>query len=67
MGGVEKMKYVVVTSGVVSGLGNGVAASSIGAVLKACGLRVTFIEIGKFFHVFLIRQITHTAPCLHES
>jgi CTP synthase len=54
MGGVEKMKYVVVTSGVVSGLGNGVAASSIGAVLKACGLRVTFIKTGKFFHVFLI-------------
>ena len=67
MGGVEKMKYVVVTSGVVSGLGNGVAASSIGAVLKACGLRVAFIEIGKFFHVFLILQITDTAPCLPES
>ncbi|WVZ72801.1 hypothetical protein U9M48_021206 [Paspalum notatum var. saurae] len=45
----EKMKYVVVTSGVVSGLGNGVAASSIGVVLKASGLRVTFIKIGKLF------------------
>ncbi|XP_066308180.1 uncharacterized protein [Miscanthus floridulus] len=44
------MKYVVVTSGVVSGLGNGVAASSIGAVLKACGLRVTFIEIDPYLN-----------------
>lgn len=44
------MKYVVVTSGVVSGLGNGVAASSIGVVLKACGLRVTFIKIDPYLN-----------------
>jgi hypothetical protein len=43
------MKYVVVTGGVVSGLGKGVTASSIGVVLKACGLRVTSIKIGKWF------------------
>ncbi|RWV86508.1 hypothetical protein BHE74_00052825 [Ensete ventricosum] len=41
------MKYVVVTGGVVSGLGKGVTASSIGVVLKACDLRVTSIKIGK--------------------
>lgn len=41
-----KMKYVLVTGGVVSGLGKGVTASSIGVVLKACGLRVTSIKIG---------------------
>ncbi|KAJ1282008.1 hypothetical protein BS78_03G017100 [Paspalum vaginatum] len=46
----EKMKYVVVTSGVVSGLGNGVAASSIGVVLKACGLRVTFIKMDPYLN-----------------
>ncbi|RCV25261.1 hypothetical protein SETIT_5G152300v2 [Setaria italica] len=50
MGRVGKMKYVVMTSGVVSGLGNGVAASSIGVVLKACGLRVTFIMIDPFLN-----------------
>ncbi|CAL4978604.1 unnamed protein product [Urochloa decumbens] len=44
------MKYVVVTSGVVSELGNGVAASSIGVVLKACGLRVTFIKIDPYLN-----------------
>jgi hypothetical protein len=42
------MKYVLVTGGVVSGLGKGVTASSIGVLLKACGLRVTFIKIGNF-------------------
>lgn len=40
------MKYVLVTGGVVSGLGKGVTASSIGVLLKACGLRVTSIKIG---------------------
>ena len=43
------MKYVLVTGGVVSGLGKGVTASSIGVLLKACGLRVTSIKIGNFF------------------
>lgn len=42
------MKYVLVTGGVVSGLGKGVTASSIGVILKACGHRVTSIKIGKF-------------------
>ena len=41
------MKYVLVTGGVVSGLGKGVTASSIGVILKACGHRVTSIKIGK--------------------
>lgn len=41
-----KMKYVLVTGGVVSGLGKGVTASSIGVLLKACGHRVTSIKIG---------------------
>ena len=37
---------MLVTGGVVSGLGKGVTASSIGVVLKACGLRITSIKIG---------------------
>jgi len=41
------MKYVLVTGGVVSGLGKGVTASSIGVLLKSCGFRVTSIKIGK--------------------
>jgi len=40
------MRYVLVTGGVVSGLGKGVTASSVGVLLKACGHRVTSIKIG---------------------
>nr|XP_043609222.1 CTP synthase [Erigeron canadensis] len=46
----NKMKYVLVTGGVVSGLGKGVTASSIGVVLKACGLRVTSIKIDPYLN-----------------
>ncbi|KAJ8491188.1 hypothetical protein OPV22_012909 [Ensete ventricosum] len=44
------MKYVLVTGGVVSGLGKGVTASSIGVILKACGLRVTTIKIDPYLN-----------------
>ncbi|XP_044496786.1 CTP synthase-like isoform X2 [Mangifera indica] len=44
------MKYVLVTGGVVSGLGKGVTASSIGVLLKACGLRVTSIKIDPYIN-----------------
>lgn len=60
------MRYVLVTGGVVSGLGKGVTASSIGVVLKACGLRVTSIKIG--LHLLnlscLMRSFTHPEPWL---
>ena len=46
------MKYVLVTGGVVSGLGKGVTASSIGLLLKASGLTVTSIKIGNLFFLF---------------
>ncbi|KAJ1269917.1 hypothetical protein BS78_06G014500 [Paspalum vaginatum] len=45
------MKYVVVSSGVVSGLGKSVAASSIGVVLKACSLRISFIKIDPYLNI----------------
>lgn len=44
------MKYILVTGGVVSGLGKGVTASSIGVLLKACGLRVTSIKIDPYLN-----------------
>ena len=47
----KEMKYVLVTGGVVSGLGKGVTASSIGLLLQACGLRVTSIKIGSSFKI----------------
>ncbi|XP_044506476.1 CTP synthase-like isoform X1 [Mangifera indica] len=45
------MKYVLVTGGVVSGLGKGVTASSIGLLLKECGLRVTSIKIDPYLNM----------------
>ncbi|XP_057971680.1 uncharacterized protein LOC131160251 [Malania oleifera] len=44
------MKFVLVTGGVVSGLGKGVTASSIGLILKACGLRITAIKIDPYLN-----------------
>uniref|UniRef100_A0A2N9H9P2 CTP synthase n=1 Tax=Fagus sylvatica TaxID=28930 RepID=A0A2N9H9P2_FAGSY len=44
------MKYILVTGGVVSGLGKGVTASSIGLLLIACGLRVTSIKIDPYLN-----------------
>ncbi|KQJ86350.1 hypothetical protein BRADI_4g04870v3 [Brachypodium distachyon] len=43
-------KYVLITGGVVSGLGKGVTASSVGVVLKSCGLRVTCIKIDPYLN-----------------
>lgn len=45
------MKYVVVTGGVVSGLGKGITSSSIGLLLKESGLRVTSIKIDPYLNV----------------
>jgi len=58
------MKYLVVTGGVVSGLGKGISISSIGVLLKAHGLRVTSIKIDPY----LVRcvpgaHVTATAGC----
>lgn len=45
------MKYVIVTGGVVSGLGKGITISSIGRILKSSGLRVTSIKIDPYLNV----------------
>jgi CTP synthase len=45
------MKYIVVTGGVVSGLGKGVTISSMGRLLQAAGLRVTAIKIDPYLNV----------------
>ncbi|MCP2502986.1 MAG: CTP synthase (glutamine hydrolyzing) [Candidatus Thalassarchaeaceae archaeon] len=44
------MKYVVVTGGVLSGLGKGITASSIGVLLKSAGLRVTCVKIDPYLN-----------------
>ncbi len=44
-------KYIFVTGGVVSSLGKGLAASSIGSLLEARGLRVTLIKLDPYLNV----------------
>ncbi|KAG7165987.1 CTP synthase-like [Homarus americanus] len=45
------MKYILVTGGVISGIGKGVIASSVGTILKHCGLRVTSIKIDPYINI----------------
>lgn len=44
------MKYVIVTGGVLSGLGKGITTSSIGLLLKNCGYNVTAIKIDPYLN-----------------
>ena len=44
------MRYVVVSGGVLSGLGKGVTASSVGVLLKSLGYRVTAIKIDPYLN-----------------
>lgn len=45
------MKYVLVTGGVISGVGKGIIASSIGTILKSRGIRVTSIKIDPYINI----------------
>ena len=47
----SKTKYIFVTGGVVSSLGKGLAASSIGAILETRGLKVTFLKLDPYINV----------------
>jgi CTP synthase len=44
-------KYIFVTGGVVSSLGKGLAASSIGALLEARGLKVTLQKLDPYINI----------------
>lgn len=45
------MKYIFVTGGVVSGLGKGITAASLGCLLKARGIRVTMQKLDPYLNV----------------
>ncbi|MEZ0537123.1 CTP synthase [Caldicellulosiruptoraceae bacterium PP1] len=47
----SKVKYIFVTGGVVSGLGKGITAASIGRLLKARGLKVTMQKFDPYINV----------------
>ena len=44
-------KYIFVLGGVMSGLGKGIAASSIGYLLKQAGVRVTILKLDPYLNV----------------
>jgi CTP synthase len=45
------MKYVLVSGGVISGVGKGIIASSTGLLLKTIGLKVSSIKIDPYLNV----------------
>ena len=51
MGDSIMTKYIFVTGGVVSSLGKGLAASSIGCLLEARGLKVALIKLDPYINV----------------
>jgi CTP synthase len=46
-----KSKFIFVTGGVLSSLGKGVACASIGALMEARGLKVTFLKFDPYINV----------------
>ena len=45
------MKYIVVTGGVMSGLGKGITTASIGRILKNRGYGVTAVKIDPYLNI----------------
>src|SRR5437879_1750602 len=46
-----KNKFIFVTGGVVSSLGKGLAAASLGALLESRGLRVTLLKMDPYINI----------------
>jgi CTP synthase len=49
--GKQQAKFIFVTGGVISGVGKGITAASIGSLLKAQGLRVSMQKCDPYFNV----------------
>jgi len=49
--GVKELRYIVVTGGVMSGLGKGITAASIGRLLMNNGYKVTAIKIDPYINI----------------
>lgn len=47
----EDLKFVLVSGGVISGVGKGVITSSIGTLIKSRGLSVTAIKIDPYLNI----------------
>ena len=51
MGQTTPIKYIFVLGGVICGLGKGIAAASIGYLLKSAGLKVTILKLDPYLNV----------------
>ena len=47
----NKVKYIFVTGGVLSSLGKGIAAASIGSLLECSGLKITLLKLDPYINV----------------
>lgn len=47
----KNVKYIFVTGGVLSSLGKGIAAASIGSLLECCGLKITILKLDPYINV----------------
>jgi len=47
----NKVKYIFVTGGVLSSLGKGIAAASIGSLLECSGLKVTLLKLDPYINI----------------
>ena len=47
----NKVKYIFVTGGVLSSLGKGIAAASIGSLLECSGLRITLLKLDPYINI----------------
>jgi CTP synthase N-terminus len=58
-------KFIVVTGGVLSGIGKGVTASSIGVLVKMMGMRPTAIKIDPYLVSIVVNSFQFI--CLSKS
>lgn len=47
----SKTKFIFVLGGVMSGLGKGISASSIGYLLKSAGLKVNILKLDPYLNI----------------
>src|SRR3982751_6784290 len=57
----RRTKFVLVTGGVVSSIGKGLASASIGALMEARGLRVTHMKLDPYINL----EPGAMSPCQH--
>src|SRR3569832_2324406 len=62
-------KFVIVTGGVVSSQGKGIAAASLAAILESRGLKVTLIQLDTYFYVDpgTMSPVQHGEVCVTDD